>query len=127
MFRITEDSPSESLVQCLAKKYKKDCIVSVHMDKLGGMAAYSDPLCMYFTVYEGTLYIVNYIINDGRCKHKNCIYSNLTYTKHDCTCVFQNIPSLLSLKKEILLHRHPASVVTSTVIRNIIRQTSCIL
>ena len=32
MFRITEDPSSESLVQCLAKNYKNDSIVSVDMD-----------------------------------------------------------------------------------------------
>ena len=32
MFRITEDPSSGSLVQCLAKNYKKDSIVSVDMD-----------------------------------------------------------------------------------------------
>jgi len=37
MFRITEDPSSGSLVQCLAKNY---------MDKVGVMAAYSDPLCV---------------------------------------------------------------------------------
>jgi len=46
MFRITEDPSSESLVQCLAKNYKNDSIVSVDMDKVGVMAAYSDPLCV---------------------------------------------------------------------------------
>jgi len=46
MFRITEDSSSGSLVQCLAKNYKNDFIVSVGMDKTGVMAAYSDPLCV---------------------------------------------------------------------------------
>ena len=45
MFRITEDPSSGSLVQCLAKNYKNDSIVSVDMDKVGVMAAYSDPLC----------------------------------------------------------------------------------
>jgi len=44
MFRITEDPPSGSLVQCLAKNYKSDSIVSVDMDKVGVMAAYSDLL-----------------------------------------------------------------------------------
>jgi len=44
MFRITEDPSSGSLVQCLAKNYKNDFIVSVDMDKVGVMAAYSDPL-----------------------------------------------------------------------------------
>jgi hypothetical protein len=46
MFRITEDPSSGSLVQCLARNYKNDSIVSVDMDKVGVMAAYSDPLCM---------------------------------------------------------------------------------
>ena len=34
MFRITENPPSASLVQCLAKNYKTDSIVSVHMDRV---------------------------------------------------------------------------------------------
>jgi len=42
MFRITEDPSSGSLVQCLAKNYKNDSIVSVDMDKVGVMAAYCD-------------------------------------------------------------------------------------
>ena len=46
MFRITEDPSSESLVQCLAKNYKNGSIVSVDMDKVGVMAAYSDQLCV---------------------------------------------------------------------------------
>jgi len=32
MFRITEDPSSASLLQCLAKNYKNDSIVSVDMD-----------------------------------------------------------------------------------------------
>ena len=44
MFRITEDPSSAGLVQCFAKNYKNDSIVSVDMDKVGVMAAYSDPL-----------------------------------------------------------------------------------
>jgi len=43
MFRITDDPSSGSLVQCLAKNYKNDSIMSVDMDKVGVMAAYSDP------------------------------------------------------------------------------------
>jgi len=39
MFRITGN-----FVQCLAKKYKNDYIESVGMDKVGVLAAYSDPL-----------------------------------------------------------------------------------
>jgi len=37
MFRITEDPSSGSLVQCLAKNYKNDSIVSVDMDMVGVM------------------------------------------------------------------------------------------
>ena len=46
MFRITENPSSGSLVQCLAKNYKNDYIVSVDMDVVGVMGAYSDPLCV---------------------------------------------------------------------------------
>ena len=42
MFRITEDPSSGSLVQRLAKNYRKDSIVSVDMDMVGVMAAYCD-------------------------------------------------------------------------------------
>ena len=45
MFRITEDPLSGSLLQCLDKNYKNDSIVSVDMEKVGVMAAYSDALC----------------------------------------------------------------------------------
>jgi len=41
MFRITEDSSLGRLVQCLAKNYKNDSIVSVAMDMVCVMAAYS--------------------------------------------------------------------------------------
>ena len=46
MFRIAEEPSSGSLVECLAKRYKNDSIVSVDMDKVAVMAAYSDPLCV---------------------------------------------------------------------------------
>ena len=46
MFRITKDPSSGSLVQCLAKNYKNDSIVSVVMDEVSVMAAYSDVLCV---------------------------------------------------------------------------------
>ena len=46
MFRITEDPSSGSLVKCLAKNYKNVSIVSVDMDKVGVLTAYSDPLYM---------------------------------------------------------------------------------
>jgi len=46
MFRITEDPLSGRLAQCLAKNCKNDSIVSVDMDKVGVMAASSDPLCL---------------------------------------------------------------------------------
>jgi len=59
MFRITEDPSSGRLVHCLAKNSKNDSIVSVDMDKVGVMAAYSDPLfvCVFHCVPS---YIVNY-------------------------------------------------------------------
>ena len=41
MFRITEGPSSGSLVQCLAKNYKNDSIVSIDMNK-----------GVYFTVYN---------------------------------------------------------------------------
>jgi len=44
MFRLTENPSSGSLVQCLAKNYKNDSIVSVDIDKVGLMAAHCDPL-----------------------------------------------------------------------------------
>ena len=34
MFRITEDPPSGSLLQSLAKNYKNDSIVFIDMDKI---------------------------------------------------------------------------------------------
>jgi len=51
VFRITEDQSSGSLVQCLAKHYKDGSIVSVDMDKVGVMAAYSDPLCALCVIH----------------------------------------------------------------------------
>ena len=46
MFRTTQDPSSGSLAQCLAKNYKNDSIVSVDMDEVGVIAAYSDPWCV---------------------------------------------------------------------------------
>ena len=46
MFRVTGNPSSGSLVQCLAKNYKNDSIVSVDMDKVGIMAAYCDLFCV---------------------------------------------------------------------------------
>jgi len=47
MFRVTEDPSSGRLVQFWAKNYKNDSIVSVDMDKVGVMTAYSDPLYLH--------------------------------------------------------------------------------
>jgi len=49
MFRITKDPSSGSPVQCLAKNYKNDSIVSVDMDKVGVMAAYTVRICCHNT------------------------------------------------------------------------------
>jgi len=48
MFRITKNPSSGRLLLCLAKNYKNESIVSVDMDKVGVVAAYSDPLCFCF-------------------------------------------------------------------------------
>jgi len=63
MFRITEDPSSGSLVQCLAKNYKNDSIVSVDMDKVGVMAAYCDRVCS--SLYRKAL-VPSYTVN---CTH----------------------------------------------------------
>ena len=55
MFRITDHPSSGSLEQCLAKNYKNDSILSVDMDKVGVMAAYSDPLCVCVHTVQGSL------------------------------------------------------------------------
>ena len=47
MFRVTEDPSSGRLVQCLDKNYKNVSIVSVDMDEVGVIAAYSDPLYLH--------------------------------------------------------------------------------
>jgi len=52
MFRFTEDPSSGNLVQCLAKTYKNGSIVSVGMDKIGVMVAYSDPLLVCSSLYR---------------------------------------------------------------------------
>jgi len=56
----------------LAKNYKNDSIVPVDVDKVGVVAAYYDPLCVYvcvcvcvcvcvyFTTWEGTSYTVKF-------------------------------------------------------------------
>jgi len=56
MFRITEDPSSGSLVQCLAKNYKNDSILSIGMDKVRVMAAYCDPLCVCVCAHNGSEY-----------------------------------------------------------------------
>jgi len=56
MFQMTADPSSGSLVQCLAKNYKNDSIMSVDMDMVSVMAAYSGPLCMLVA----PSYTVNY-------------------------------------------------------------------
>jgi len=53
MFQITEDPSSGNLVKCLAKNYKNYSIAFVDTDKVGVMAAYSGPLCVF-------IYTVNY-------------------------------------------------------------------
>jgi len=60
MFLIIED-PS-LYVQCLAKNYKNDSVVSIDMDIVGVMAAYSDPLCVCVVHCINCIYIL-YIVH----------------------------------------------------------------
>jgi len=96
MFRITDDQSSGSLVvQCLAKNYKNDSFVSVDMDKVGVMAAYSDRVRVcsshaqrstfkYFIILiVSTYYILCIswaikclIITDARYKHEDLLMVN---------------------------------------------------
>ena len=46
MFRITEEPSSVRRVQCLAKNYKNDSIVSIGTDKVDVTAAYCNPTCV---------------------------------------------------------------------------------
>ena len=63
MFRITQDPTSGSLVQCLAKNYSNGSIVSVEMDKVGVMAAYSDPVCLCVVYCIGRNCVHSYTVN----------------------------------------------------------------
>ena len=84
MFRIIDDPSSGSLVQCLAKNYKNDSIVSTDMDKVGVMAAYSDPLCVCVVHCTGR---PSYTMNYSNLVHVNrndrnilVIFSQALYT-----------------------------------------------
>jgi len=79
MFRITEDPSSGSIVQCLVENFKNYSIVSIDMDKVGVMTAYSDPLwlCVVHCIWK--YWVPSYtissitkclIIIDARCKHE---------------------------------------------------------
>ena len=57
MFRITQDPSSGSLVQCLAKNYKNDSIVSVDMDKVWSAFLYSE---LHTRTTSVPSYTVNY-------------------------------------------------------------------
>jgi len=72
MFRITEDPSSGSLVERLAKNYKTDSIMSVDMDKVDVMAAYSDSLCMC------VVHCIYTVCINTCLKPKNCTI----YVKH---------------------------------------------
>ena len=73
MFRITRDPSSGSLVQCLATNYKNDSIVSVDMDNVCVMAAYSDTLCVCVCVCVCTLYSTAFIYSE---LHTRTTYRN---------------------------------------------------
>ena len=74
MLRITEDPSSGSLVQCLAKNYKNDSVMSVDMDKVDVMAACCDPLCVCVFVYT-----VNYTHTHTHKTHSKTCWSTFKY------------------------------------------------
>jgi len=87
MFQITEDPSSGSLVQCLAKNYKNDSIVSVDMDNVGVMAAYSDPLCIC-VVCSALIYNELHTCTMGQNKlpeHQPCPCQR---TRQNHSCIF---------------------------------------
>jgi len=71
MLRITEDPSSGSLVQCLAKNYMNGSIVSIDMDKVGVMAAYSDLLCVCVVhcTWRHCLQAASSVLYTTSCKH----------------------------------------------------------
>jgi len=72
MFPITEDPSSGILVQCLAKNYKNDSIMSVDMDKVGVMTSYCDSVCswLYMKIAPSLpSYTVNYTHTVRICCH----------------------------------------------------------
>ena len=97
MFRITEDPSLGSLVQCLAKNCKHGSVMTIHMDKVSVMAAYSDRLCscvvhcIYSEVPTHThthTYTQQHILTCFVCVRVcvvHCIYSEL-HTQHILTC-----------------------------------------
>jgi hypothetical protein len=88
MFRITEDPSSGSLVQCLSKNYKNDSIMSVDMDKVGVMAAYSDSFCVCVC---SSLYTQAFIYSD---------VNKIRYTKVGEGPTFEATPCVSSLTKD---------------------------
>ena len=77
MFRITEAASSGSLVQCLAKNYKNESIVSVDMDVVGAMACWSTfKYFIILTVSTHYIFCISWkieclIIIDERRKHED--------------------------------------------------------
>jgi len=79
MFRITDDPSSGSLVQCLAKNYKNDSVVSVDMDKVGVMAAYCDPLSVC-EVHCAFIYSELHTLQNYTHAHNGSEYAAITLT-----------------------------------------------
>jgi len=86
MFRITEDPSSGSLVQCLAKNYKNDSIVSVGMDMVGVMAAEA-------VITPTTSIPTDTCIHRGQNKFL-CILSKLLFRRQDNICITDKCFSL---------------------------------
>ena len=73
------DPSSGSLVHCLDKNYKNNSIVSVDMDKVGVIAAYSDPLCVCVCVCS-SLYMKALSIYSELHTHNGSEYAAITPT-----------------------------------------------
>jgi len=83
MFRITEDPSAGSLVQCLTKNYKNDSIVSFDMNKVGVLAAYSDPLCVCTHAQRVRICLVRYVHINGHDGIILVIFSQILYKAPD--------------------------------------------
>ena len=91
MFLFTDNPSSGKFEQCLVKNYKNDSIVSVGMDKVGFIAAYSDQLCVCVVQCTDTVCVVHCI--DRVCVVQ-CIDTVCVVHCIDRVCVVQCIDTV---------------------------------